>query len=30
MTWFKKDKNIHWFTAYDLSNLQAHIASIIG
>ncbi|CDG49692.1 tRNA (adenosine(37)-N6)-dimethylallyltransferase MiaA [Cardinium endosymbiont of Bemisia tabaci] len=29
MTWFKKDKNISWFTPYDLSNLQAHIASII-
>ena len=30
MTWFKKNQNISWFTPYDLPNLQAHIASIIG
>lgn len=30
MTWFKKDKNITWFTPYDLPNIQAHIGAMIG
>ncbi|WP_243018199.1 MULTISPECIES: tRNA (adenosine(37)-N6)-dimethylallyltransferase MiaA [Candidatus Cardinium] len=30
ITWFRKDKNITWFTPYDLHKVQSYIHAIIG